>query len=576
MNFLDKQFQKYRHQSFILFVSILFSIGLQAQVLISGKVRGIDGKPIPNATIAEKDAKVKTGSDENGNYNLRVEKLPVHLVFSAIGSKTLEIRVTDQVKVNCVMEQSANTLKDRDYAKANLELLNLWGERPESINSLYKAALNVLSLNPSGATFNDLASDQTVQQVIKENKLSHWGGPLLGQIHPHGTSVWIRTIRPASVEVMVSIDGKEVRFGPVESSQNTDLSATVPIFGLKPGSTYAYKVLIDGQPIDVSGNTVIRTPLDDNTLGETRIVFGTCFHRWGLGNEKQVQTILGRRPAAMLLGGDVAVQDKLNMAGLHRADYLLRDFFPAWSKLVAEVPVYATWDDHDYFGDDLAGTPDGFHLKDKEAVWEVFRHAWNNPSYGFGEKEKGVFFRTRIGAADVIMLDGRYFRSGEKGSLLGNDQMKWLKEQLLQCKGPFIILSSGTMWTDFVSNGKDSWGEIDPEGREEIFKFIEDHKIGGVLLISGDRHGARGFQITRPSGFKLYEFEPGSLGGRSGPPNAKPEWNSQLFGYAGVYAFGEFTFHTSSNDPTAVFRLIDDDGQVLYELNLKRKELTPR
>jgi len=83
--------------------------------------------------------------------------------------------------------------------------------------------------------------------------------------------------------------------------------------------------------------------------------------------------------------------------------------------------------------------------------------------------------------------------------------MDWLKTQLMDCKGPFIILSSGTRWSDYVSNGKDSWGRFDPAGREKIFQLIEDQQIGGVLLISGDRHGARRFRIPRPSGFESYE-----------------------------------------------------------------------
>ena len=42
-----------------------------------------------------------------------------------------------------------------------------------------------------------------------------------------------------------------------------------------------------------------------------------------------------------------------------------------------------------------------------------------------------------------------------------------------------------------LSGGKDSWGKFDPKGREEIFSLIEKHRIPGVLLTSGDRHGAR-------------------------------------------------------------------------------------
>ena len=170
------------------------------------------------------------------------------------------------------------------------------------------------------------------------------------------------------------------------------------------------------------------------------------------------------------------------------------------------------------------------------------------------------------------MLDNRYFR--EKGNFLGDEQMAWLKEQLLDCKGPFIILSSGSMFNDYVSK-KDSWGSIDPEAREEIFSLIEENNIGGVLLISGDRHGARGFKIPRPSGFTFYEFEMGSLGGRVGPPPINAEWDTQLFGVSGEYTFGEFSFDTNLPDPEVTFKAIHERGTVFYKITLKKSQLTP-
>ena len=250
---------------------------------------------------------------------------------------------------------------------------------------------------------------------------------------------------------------------------------------------------------------------------------------------------------------------------------------------MASVPVYATWDDHDYFHNDGWGIPKGFVDKDRQGVWEVFRRAWNNPSYGLNDESRGVFLRTRVGSCDVIMLDNRYFRmarakdsTGAPGNFLGPRQMEWLKTQLLDCKGPFILLSCGTMWGDSVSNGKDSWGQFDPEGREQIFTLIEKHRIPGVLLLSGDRHGARVFRIPRSSGFNFYEFEPASLGGRGdGPPATNPKWDTQLFGTSGQYAFGEFSVDATLPDPEAVFRLVHESGDILYELKLTRSQLTP-
>ena len=173
------------------------------------------------------------------------------------------------------------------------------------------------------------------------------------------------------------------------------------------------------------------------------------------------------------------------------------------------------------------------------------------------------------------MLDNRYFRTGEKRGFLGNGQTEWLKEQLLDCKGKFIIITCGTMWTDHVSKGKDSWGKFDPEGREELFQFIEKNRIPGVLLLSGDRHGACGFRIPRPSGHTFYEFEAATLGGRSGPASGAMKHPDALYAFDSTYAFGELNVDASLPDPEVNYRLIHESGKVLYELSLKRIELTP-
>lgn len=469
--------------------------------------------------------------------------------------------------------KAKNNLKDPSL-NGSLELLNRWGQQPEITNRLYSAAFKVLQAKED-ATYADVAADSEVQKICDSQSIVHLGGPMLGSVSSSGVRVWIRTLRAAKVEVQVTADGSVKTFGPAKSSPETDMTAIVSVTGLKPATSYPYKVLVDGKPVKIPDHSVITTSPVESTSGKVRIAFGTCTHRWGLGNQKQWELIAKRKPAAMLLGGDIAVQDRKNHCGLHRADYLLRDFFPAWENFCSTIPVYATWDDHDYFANDKWGIPKGFNLKDKQNVCDVFTQSWNNPSSGFGDERRGVFLRTRIGPCDAIMVDNRYFREGVQGSFLGDEQMDWLEKQLLDCKGPFIILSCGTMWSDYVSGGKDSWGKWDPQGRERIFKFIEKNKIAGVLLISGDRHGARGFRIPRPGGFEFYEFEAGSLGGRTGPAAKSPNWKTQFYGISGKYAFGEFNIDATLPDPEVTFRLIRDNAEVIHELKLKRSQLTP-
>ena len=455
-----------------------------------------------------------------------------------------------------------------------LQILNLFQKQPQTTLDLYSAVYKALATEQN-ATYAAVASDATVQKLCKEQGITHLGGPMLGCLKADGVKVWIRTVKPVKVEVKLKVGDQEKTFGPVQSTLDSDLAAIVEIAGLKPGSSTPYQVLVDGKVVSISKKAVITTPPAEK--GEkTRIAFGTCQHRWGIAHRENTDQIIKREPHAMLMYGDVAVQDRNNILGMHRADYALRDAHTTWQDLSACTPLYTSWDDHDYFDNDLSGIPKNYTDEDRKGVRKVWTQAWNNPYYGLGDDGGGIFTHTRIGPVDIIMTDNRYFRTKEgKHRFLGPEQMAWLKKTLLACKGQFIIMSCGTMWSDMVSRGKDSWKVFDPEGREEIFKLIEDNKIGGVLLISGDRHGARGFKHTRPSGFNLYEFEPASLGGRSGPAVSDPKWKGQLYGFDNTFAFGEFTFDTSKADPEVTFQLVKHDGKSLYEITLKRSELTP-
>jgi alkaline phosphatase D len=280
----------------------------------------------------------------------------------------------------------------------------------------------------------------------------------------------------------------------------------------------------------------------------------------------------------MMLLGDIAVDDREDRINMHRSDYMLRDVSKDWRELSANVPLYATWDDHDYLNNDLSGIPERFTAEGRDALRKVWEENWNNPEHDGG----GIYFNTRTGPVEIIMLDTRSCRKvelrGDYGSYLGMEQLDWLKETLKNSTAPFKIISSGTMWSDYISNGKDSWGTWDTCGREEIFSFIEKEKIPGVVLVSGDRHGARGFIIPRPSGFVLHEFEAATLGGVPGPDAMAEDGSNQMFGYPGadLCAFGEFTFTTNgSTEPSVTFRLIDEAGCILEEHIIQYKMLTP-
>jgi alkaline phosphatase D len=440
---------------------------------------------------------------------------------------------------------------------------------PDNKRDFYFKSRSVFSEN--------LSADFTNKKIVKaaqKNNLLLMGGPLLGKLSDDGVTVWLRPSTKTPLLVEVTETGGDDKKTYKKKSIKPGVEQRIKLDGLKPGTKYNYTIYAKKQKL-AGGSFTTAPPTDKNSI--LRVTFGSCFHKIGLHNTNLIKQIKKREPDAMMLLGDIAVDDRENQINMHRSDYLLRDLSKPWSELAANIPLYSSWDDHDYFNNDLNGIPKGFNNADREKVREVWFQNWNNPI----NNNKGIYFNTRIGPVEIIMLDTRSCREnkrrGEYGSFLGLEQIKWLKEILKNSKAQFKIISSGTMWSDYMSKAKDSWGTWDTEAREEIFSFIEKEKISGVLLISGDRHGARGFTIPRKSGFAFYEFEAASLGGVPGPDAMAKDSSNQLFGYHGTdaIAFGEFTFDTKAGTPSVTFRLINEYGRILEEYLLPYNKLNP-
>ncbi|MDL5511190.1 alkaline phosphatase D family protein [Arenibacter sp. M-2] len=418
-------------------------------------------------------------------------------------------------------------------------------------------------------------TDRQIVEAALNNNIRLMGGPMLGDITENGVSIWFRPSNKLPIHIKVNA---------LNSNEEKDYTLKPDVAGKEKrivlkdlSSSTKYTYVAKQKGIEIAEGTFRTSPkLDENN--QIRLAFGSGFHKIGLHNPNLMNTILRREPNAMLLLGDIAVDDRENNFSMHKSDYLLRDVSNAWKKLASNIPVYASWDDHDYLNNDLSGVPKRFTEKDREELRTLWRQNWNNPQ----NDGEGIYFSTRIGQVELIMLDTRSCRTIEKlgqyGSYLGAEQLKWFKDILKKSTAHFKVVSSGTMGSDYVSNGKDSWGTWDTMVREEIFNFMETENIPGVLLIRGDRHGARGFTIPRKSGFKFYEFEAASLGGVPGLDAIAKDATNQIFGYHGngLKAFCEFTFNMEESDPQVVFRLIDEFGNVMEQHTLLYDMLTPR
>ncbi|MCM2374899.1 alkaline phosphatase D family protein [Aporhodopirellula aestuarii] len=442
----------------------------------------------------------------------------------------------------------------------DLRIMNQYEVQPQEVQEFYTACRSALTGSNPEASLSE--------QCRKFNRMA-LGGPMLGDLTSTSVAVWMHLPVPERVDVVVT------RKGDVASKKFTSGGAerihSVRCEGLLPDTRYTYSVTNSkGRELGSGGFMTAPAALSEKPF---QIAFGTCFHKVGLYRPELMKLVQERGSSAMLVLGDAAVDDRKCDYGLINTDYLLRNLSPPWQEMTANVPVFTSWDDHDYWHDDSGGTHSRGQAIDVDGLRRIWRTQWNNPDRDV--ERNGIYFQTHIGPMHFISLDTRSCRVNERrgklNSFLGDEQMAWVKKQINDSTSPYILLSSGTMWSDYISNGKDSWGTWDTEGREEIFQVIDAKKDSQVILLSGDRHGARGFAIPRPGGRKIYEFEVATLGGVPGPGAFGSDRTAQLFGLpSNSWAFSEFSFRAVDGVPQATFHLVNERGVELETIVLER------
>ena len=291
-------------------------------------------------------------------------------------------------------------------------------------------------------------------------------------------------------------------------------------------------------------------------------------------NERMWNTIGAIEPRALLLLGDNVYIDDPETPEMQRFHYFRRQSQPEWAELAKEVPIYGIWDDHDFTTNDGWGGPEIEEPAWKREVWNVFQENWDNPYYGGGDENPGCWFDFRIGEVHFILLDGRYYRDSPKTdnpSMLGPVQKKWLKKTLKKEPATFKVLCCNVpMAPDVKPGSKDTWDGYRQE-RQDIYEFIAEQKIPGVIILSADRHRSDAYQIdTEIDGmYPLYEFSSSRLTNQ----HVHKIIDSSLFGYNEKQSFGRVDFDLTAEDPTVTYTIINIDGEEIHSLKVKRSEL---
>ncbi len=240
----------------------------------------------------------------------------------------------------------------------------------------------------------------------------------------------------------------------------------------------------------------------------TRIAFGSCGHQ--LGEQFIWNNVVDADPDLWIWLGDNIYGDTEDMDVLRRKYQQLGDN-QNYQYLKENVPVIATWDDHDY------GVNDGgkYYPKRKESQ-QVFLEFFEEPSSSPRWKQEGIYTSYDYGSGEntvkVILLDARYHRDerGTDGDVLGEEQWKWLEAEFGNSAAKVVLVGTGYQ---FVSDKHpfETWGHF-PSERERMLKLIQKTGVKGVIFLSGDRHFAELSKLERDDlSYPIFDFTSSGL-----------------------------------------------------------------
>ena len=440
-------------------------------------------------------------------------------------------------------------------------------------------------------------------------------GPIIGAVTPSSAKVWVRTAVRRPVEVRIHADEDMLPFSdPVAvglPQDGDDYALTLDVADLEPSSLYHYSVTVGDS---TSSESFFVTSPPANTPQNFTFATGSCTKVNADADQLIFEQIREANPAFFLFLGDNHYGNSGSLDRI-RAFQKRARAVPARSAFLKNVPVYATWDDHDFIENNSGGVGvcniPGTPLNEDEEAFcgeirppanaqfnesvvtlrskrdnalKAFKEAWPNPAFGTPDTA-GVFHTFSYGDVDVFMLDSRYHRTPEftpgthtvgriggrlpadAREMFGAAQIQWLRRALQNSTATFKFLASGSTWNAEGSN--DSFAYFDQE-REALFDFIAEENISGVILLSGDIHRS-GFTTAVPQnkavtgGYDLPELISSPMANRNagncaldGSQDYATTNATQCFN-EGHY-FMTIEVDTTQADPRVVARIFDDAG----------------
>ncbi len=370
--------------------------------------------------------------------------------------------------------------------------------------------------------------------------------PVVGNVTSNRADILFRTDIPGTVKIEFSLfeDFSQSFFttGTTTGSGDSELFGKLSLTNLTPDEIYFYRFIINEQPYDDGITRSFKTFPPEGSGDEFKFIFGS-----GQQERNDPESYVGgifpvladEEAAFFIQQGDWTYPDTTdyydpgNYFNLNY-DLIIDSYKSKYAsdypmvRLLSNTPVAYTYDDHDLSNNDCDGTYPGIPNSIKGYV-NLF------PSYPVVDSSDGIYQKFTYGNSDIFLLDNRskrspnieafefegdslYFEPLPGHTILGEAQMNWLMEELLNSTANWKFISTGTPFnpgwraaiewavsaqgfldslllptTGYVTPQEialfsaDKWSAF-PEDIIGLIKFVSDNQIENVIFLSGDTH----------------------------------------------------------------------------------------
>ncbi|MEQ8907690.1 MAG: alkaline phosphatase D family protein [Vicingaceae bacterium] len=407
-------------------------------------------------------------------------------------------------------------------------------------------------------------------------------GPMLGYNTMKEVLVWVQTEKAQKVEMQYWPTEQEARKQSVslKTQEETARTAKLIAHNLEPGTTYRYQIFIEGEAKTAGTFTTQKLWQHREEPPNWSMATGSCAYTneaqydrpgrpYGQGN-KIYDQILSHHPEMMLWLGDniyLREPDWSSKSGIqHR--YTHFKSMPEIQELWKSMHHYAIWDDHDFGPNDADRSYVG-----KEMTLAAFQNFWGNAEYGINGKP-GITSQFSFNDVDFFLLDNRYNRSPNhrktgKQQILGEEQIQWLIDALVNSKSTFKIVAVGGQFLSPAAVYENH--ATFPDERNQLLQLLEEENLKNVIFLSGDRHKTELTKLELPNGNLVYDYTCSPLTSKS--YNSHDEGNTlRVEGtHVATQNFGILEFEGPFEERSLSIKTFDSKGELQWEKVIQKQ-----